>query len=66
MRQFVERMKDEPMVLIFHPLAPDAAFLEEFISEHKPLFGPGEEEILRFDSIKFIPEYQAFLSWRTE
>jgi len=63
MRKFVERMADEPMILVFHPLKPDAAFLEEFNPDHKPQFGPDDEEILRFDSMEFIPEYQAYLSW---
>ncbi len=63
LKRFTEALDRDNMVIEFHALSRDAEFLKEFAPAHRPVFEDGEEKILRIESLRIVPEYEAILSW---
>lgn len=62
LRKFRERFRTQDMILVFHPVRRDHAFLSDLEPSARPPFKEGQESFLRIGDISFATHYEAVVA----
>ena len=63
LRKFIDRLRENDMVLVFHPMHRSYAYFDDLAPEDRPTFNEGEDEFLAVDGFEVLADHTTVLTW---